>query len=308
MQDKRYLIEIPGQEGVAYWGEEKFNANKDDLLKDHPDAIIAEVGTYSADDVNENDSFIINIPGQQDAAQWDFKRFSANKDDLLKDYPNAQIQRVRGVDYWGEKKASLEQQMSDFDAQYGDFLADFEAKKKADKLSFAGSDGKMLGPYTDYVFENAYEYAKRNKEREALRNEYYNNPIVKQEREGDLIAVKDMASKLEEEANAKYKEAITQYQKEGGNIAARGADKVISNMAETQMYTSALNMLKKAQDTLEAPSKYDDSNGFVNFMKGAGHTFGSVDFWSAGLTSVADNVNARAPFERLKKELGTADI
>ena len=308
MQDKRYLIEIPGQEGVAYWGEEKFNANKDDLLKDHPDAIIAEVGTYSADDVNENDSFIINIPGQQDAAQWDFKRFSANKDDLLKDYPNAQIQRVRGVDYWGEKKASLEQQMSDFDAQYGDFLADYEAKKKADKLSFAGSDGKMLGPYTDYVFENAYEYAKRNKEREALRNEYYNNPIVKQEREGDLIAVKDMASKLEEEANAKYKEAIAQYQKEGGNIAARGADKVISNMAETQMYTSALNMLKKAQDTLEAPSKYDDSNGFVNFMKGAGHTFGSVDFWSAGLTSVADNANARAPFERLKKELGTADI
>ena len=306
MQDKKYLIEIPGQEGVAYWGEDRYNANKDALLKDHPDAIIAEIDTYSADDANDNDMYLIDVPGQQGSAYWDANRFNANKDALLKDHPDAQIQRVRAVDYWGEQRADLERQMQEFDAAHGQFLNEYEARQKGETIAGIASGG-YINP-SNYLSDNLAEYNLRNQERETLRATYSNNPAVKAEREASLNAVKEFSSKMEEEWKQRYSDAIAKYRSEGGNIAAQGASSVIDNMAETQMYGAALKMLQEAQDTLEAPSKYDGSNGFVNFMKGAGHTFGSADFWTAGLTEIADNSKIRAAFERLAKKEGTTDI
>ena len=309
MQDnnKKYLIEIPGQEGVAYWGEDRYNANKDALLKDHPDAIIAEIDTYSADDANDNDMYLIDVPGQQGSAYWDANRFNANKDALLKDHPDAQIQRVRAVDYWGEQRADLERQMQEFDAQYGTFLDGYEKKKKSDNL-LAGSDPLIDRPNAEYLSKNEEEYNRLNAERERLGKQYYNSEGVRRKRANEINSIKEFSSQIDEEWKQRYSDAIVKYQSEGGNIAAQGASSVIDNMAETQMYGAALKMLQEAQDTLEAPSKSDSSNGFVNFMKGAGHTFGSADFWTAGLTEIADNSKIRAAFERLAQKEGTTDI
>ena len=307
-ENKKYLIEIPGQEGVAYWGEERYNANKDALLKDHPDAIIAEVGSYSAEDAKDTDEYIINIPGKSGSAHWNAERFNANRDNLLKDFPNAQIQRVRPIDYWEDQRTDLNKRLEEHNAQYGSFLSEYENKREMERSRGLMSDSMRNTPESDYLLENAREYSLRNKEKEALLKALHDNPREQQRKQNLYDSIMEMSSAVEQEGNENYKASLAQYVAEGGNIAAPGADAVISNMSENRLYNGALRFLESAKETMEAPSKFDETNGFLNFMKGAGHTFGSPDFWTFGLTSIVDNLGARDAFEKIWSKFKTVDI
>lgn len=307
-EKKKYLIEIPGQEGVAYWGEERYNANKDALLKDHPDAIIAEVGSYSAEDAKDTDEYIINIPGKSGSAHWNAERFNANRDNLLKDFPNAQIQRVRPIDYWEDQRTDLNKRLEEHNAQYGSFLSEYENKREMERARGLMGDSMRNTPESDYLLENAREYSLRNKEKEALLKALHDNPREQQRKQNLYDSIMEMSSAVEQEGNESYKASLAQYVAEGGNIAAPGADAVISNMSENRLYNGALRFLESAKETMEAPSKFDETNGFLNFMKGAGHTFGSPDFWTFGLTSIVDNLGARDAFEKIWSKFKTVDI
>ena len=307
-ENKKYLIEIPGQEGVAYWGEERYNANKDALLKDHPDAIIAEVGSYSAEDAKDTDEYIINIPGKSGSAHWNAERFNANRDNLLKDFPNAQIQRVRPIDYWEDQRTDLNKRIEEHNAQYGSFLSEYENKREMERARGLMGDSMRNTPESDYLLENAREYSLRNKEKEALLKALHDNPREQQRKQNLYDSIMEMSSAVEREGNESYKASLAQYVAEGGNIAAPGADAVISNMSENRPYNGARRFLESAKETMEAPSKFDETNGFLNFMKGAGHTFGSPDFWTFGLTSIVDNLGARDAFEKIWSKFKTVDI
>ena len=307
-ENKKYLIEIPGQEGVAYWGEERYNANKDALLKDHPDAIIAEVGSYSAEDAKDTDEYIINIPGKSGSAHWNAERFNANRDNLLKDFPNAQIQRVRPIDYWEDQRTDLNKRLEEHNAQYGSFLSEYENKREMERARGLMGDSMRNTPESDYLLENAREYSLRNKEKEALLKALHDNPREQQRKQNLYDSIMEMSSAVEQEGNENYKASLAQYVAEGGNIAAPGADAVISNMSENRLYNGALRFLESAKETMEAPSKFDETNGFLNFMRGAGHTFGSPDFWTFGLTSIVDNLGARDAFEKIWSKFKTVDI
>ena len=307
--DKKYLIEIPGQQGTAYWGEERYNANKDALMKDHPDAIVFEVGPYSAEDALENDMFSISIPKQEGTALWDSKRFNANSADLLKDHPDAQIKRVRPVDYWEEQRSDLKRQLMEHEAQYGAFLSDYESKKEMERSRGLMNETMRNTPESEYILENAREYAVRNKEREALRKAIHDNPREKEEAERLYNSINELATNIEGESNQRYKEALQQYTAEGGRIDPNGDyETTVRYKADSDQYEIASRMLKDAKKTLEAPSKYDESNGFVNFLKGAGHTLGSEDFWTMGMSTIMDNLGARQAFEKIWDKFKSVDI
>lgn len=306
--NKKYLIEIPGQQGVAYWGSERYNANKDDLMKDHPDAIVYEVGQYNAEDINDKDMFSISIPKQEGSALWDSQRFSANSADLLNDYPNAKIQRLRPVDYWEEQRSDLKRQLMEYDAQYGAFLSDYEAKREMEKSRGLMNETMRSTPESEYILDNAREYAIRNKEREALLKAIHDNPREQEEKNALYDSINALSETLDKQGNDNYRNALNQFVAEGGNIAMPGADAVIRDKAENGLYNGALRFLESAKETLEAPSKYDNSNGFVNFMKGAGHTLGSADFWTMGMSTIMDNLNARQSFEKIWEKFRGVDI
>ena len=308
--DKKYLIEIPGQQGTAYWGEERYNANKDALMKDHPDAIVFEVGPYSAEDALESDMFSISVPNEEGSVLWDSKKFNANSAALLKDHPNAQIERVRPVDYWEEQRGDLKRQLMEHEAQYGDFLDEYEAKRDVQKSRDLMSETSRYSPEYDYILENAHEYGVRNKEREALRKAIHDNPREKAERESLYNSIGELSAAIDKESNEAYAKAFSDYAAKGGKVSASSGDYEdrVRYEAGTDYYDSAQRMLKSAKETLEAPSKYDDSNGFVNFMKGAGNTLGSADFWTMGMSAIMDNLGARQAFEKIWDKFKTVDI
>ena len=103
MPDKKYLIEIPGMEGADIWDADRWERNKDRLLADHPDTNVFEVGAYDANDEKDTDQFMISMPEMDGADVWDSDRWNRNKDAFMKDNPQAEVNRVRYVDYWGQQ-------------------------------------------------------------------------------------------------------------------------------------------------------------------------------------------------------------
>lgn len=74
---------------------------------------------------------------------------------------------------------------------------------------------------------------------------------------------------------------------------ALGVKSEDSNEREIKNLQAANKMYRDAAEILKAPSKYDSSNPFLNFLKGAGDTFNDRDFWSFGLTEIARNLNMK---------------
>lgn len=93
-ENKKYVIQIPGQEHVAYWNEDKYNANKDKLFEKYPEAQVTEFSQADTTSINDNDMYAVAIPGQEHVASWDGKKLAANREKLMQKYPNAEISRV----------------------------------------------------------------------------------------------------------------------------------------------------------------------------------------------------------------------
>ncbi len=64
-------------------------------------------------------------------------------------------------------------------------------------------------------------------------------------------------------------------------------------LSQRNALNSAIELNKKTQAVLQAPSRYDDSNAFANFAKGAGSRATDMDFWAFGLTNIARNLDIR---------------
>lgn len=96
--NKQYIIQIPGEEHVAYWNEEKYGLNEEELFKNYPNAQVTEMTIADPrGDIADDDQFAISIPGESHVAQWDGKKLAANRDQLLEMYPDAQVSRLSNV-------------------------------------------------------------------------------------------------------------------------------------------------------------------------------------------------------------------
>lgn len=88
----------------------------------------------------------------------------------------------------------------------------------------------------------------------------------------------------------------------GGIVMGEGSD------LELNRLDAANKMYKDAKELLKAPSKFDDSNPFVNFMKGVGDTFNDRDFWSFGLTEIGRNLKMKNIFKKISDNTEGKDL
>ena len=107
---KQYLISLPGFEDLGRWDVQTYEKKKHELFKKYPDAQISEFSKYNADEEQgENDYYHVVLDGLEGEGVWDAKTFAEKKDKLFQKYPNAQVYRSRGVDYWYDKALADEE-------------------------------------------------------------------------------------------------------------------------------------------------------------------------------------------------------
>lgn len=203
-ENKKYIIEIPGMNGADAWDADRWERNAAQFSIDNPDANVFEVDTYNPEDEQEGDQYMISIPGYNGADLWDADRWSRNKEQFMADHPDAQIQRVRLVNYWEaqakenrakrealkgsdeEKKAKLaELGYYDDTAEEQDFAIDWRLKPVSSAMktnSVSGettiTDGKLAEFYA-----NDTEHTEQEAEKARLDAEYDANPWVIEQRE-----------------------------------------------------------------------------------------------------------------------------
>ena len=96
--EKKYIVQIPGKEHVAYWNEETYNLNEEGLFRDFPDAQVTEMTVADPyGDIKDDDQFAVTIPGKSHVAQWDGKTLAQNRDQLMTNFPEAQVSRISNV-------------------------------------------------------------------------------------------------------------------------------------------------------------------------------------------------------------------
>lgn len=222
-----------------------------------------------------------------------------------------------GTTYQADKEA-LEQQMDEWGASNGSFMKEYEDAEELYKSQsvFWGS-GAIDTPQSIFVYDNAQEYGKKRSEIEEMRRRYYSNPLVIKQREGDAGFARQMAEGFATEAKRVEQENPELARKaKAANAAAlnpRGAmtgyiaDDVKQYNEDRQNYETARRMAESAQDIYAAPSKYDDSIGVVNFLKGGRDVANKADFWTMGMVGIADNLNARDALMKVQEKLGSVD-
>lgn len=222
-----------------------------------------------------------------------------------------------GTTYQADKEA-LEQQMDEWGASNGSFMKEYEdAEKLYKSQSVFGGSGAIDTPQSIFVYDNAPEYGKKRSEIEEMRRRYYSNPLVIKQREGDAGFARQMAEGFATEAKRVEQENPELARKaKAANAAAlnpRGAmtgyitDDVKQYNEDRQNYETARRMAESAQDIYAAPSKYDDSIGVVNFLKGGRDVANKADFWTMGMVGIADNLNARDALMKVQEKLGSVD-
>ena len=203
-ENKKYIIEIPGMNGADAWDADRWERNAAQFSTDNPDANVFEVDTYNPEDEQEGDQYMISIPGYNGADLWDADRWSRNKEQFMADHPDAQIQRVRLVNYWEaqakenrakrealkgsdeERKAKLaELGYYDDTAEEQDFAIDWRLKPVSSAMktnSVSGettiTDGKLAEFYA-----NDTEHTEQEAEKARLDAEYDVNPWVIEQKE-----------------------------------------------------------------------------------------------------------------------------
>lgn len=211
MPDKKYLIEIPDMpESSGVWDADKWERNKDKFMQKYPDANIFEVGQYDPNDMDDNDQFMLSFENDADSSGvWDAAKWERNKEAFMAKYPEAHVDRVRYVDYWGNKaqndKARLEELQRPDEARNAklaemgfyddltdgqmDFDLDAPSKIGLKPLSSAIKQNSVSGeityldPKVEEFMANDTAHTERQMEMNRLREEYDRNPRVVEQRE-----------------------------------------------------------------------------------------------------------------------------
>ena len=278
---KQYLIEIPGMEGADVWDADRWAKNKEDLLKDHKDANVFEVDAYNPEEEGENDQYMISLPQMEGNDVWDADRWAKNKEDLLADHPDAIVQRIRYVDYWGQqaeanraRKAELQQPDTERNARLADlgYYDDMSDQQKDFSLenntvglkpvSSAIEQNSVSGEITYHdpkladFYANDSVHNERMAEVARLDEEYESNPSIIAQRQYEEER-RQNANRILQEAEEAYKNidhvAVSRYHRafEGSPTSAKTLAKGIEDAAKDDQIAMAFTMLKEAETLRE---------------------------------------------------------
>lgn len=254
MQDKKYLIEIPDMpEGSGVWDADKWERNKDVFMEDYPNAQVFELGEYDEEDSRESDQILLSFEDEASSGIWDQAKWERNKYAFTKDNPEAQVSRVRYVDYWGQKaednraeKAALQQPDEERNARlaeigYYDDLSEGQRvfdlnapnmiglkplSSAIDTNSVSGQT-TYLDPRVQEFFANDSAYTDKMAEIARLDAEYNRNPNVIAQREWEaqqLAEQKAYAANLEKEIRENLDTDVDVVKASRGGVAKRGYD------------------------------------------------------------------------------------
>lgn len=232
-EQKKYLIEIPDMpEGSGIWDAAKWERHKDAFMKKYPTANVFEVGQYDANDTDENDQFMLTFENDPESSGiWDASKWERHKDAFTAKYPDAQVNRVRYVDYWGDaakqnraRREELNQPDPERDARLAEigYFDDVSGERKqfdmnspaamglkpvssAIKQNSVSGETEYLDPKVAEFYANDTAYTERLAERARLDAEYESNPSVVAERKWLAEMEKEKAayvSKMREETQA----------------------------------------------------------------------------------------------------------
>lgn len=296
MPDKKYLIEIPGMpEGSGVWEADKWERNKDAFMADYPDANVFEVGAYDANDSKDSDQIMLTFEGDElNSGIWDSDKWERNKDVFMQDYPDAIVNRVRHVDYWGAKadenrarKAQLQQPDEERNARlaelgYYDDITGGQVQFDLNSPTLAGlkplssviEDNKVSGeaiyhdPRVQEFFINDTATTERMAEIARLDEEYESNPSViaykewlAEKQAADAAYASELEKKIKQDMGT-LDSKLVGMGRAGSRVSAKyGMTPYIPTKEETaenekyERYTSALKLLQQAQDAREVAGK-----------------------------------------------------
>ena len=254
MPDKKYLIEIPDMpDGSGVWDADKWERNKDAFMADYPNAQVFELGEYDEADSKETDQILLSFEDEASSGIWDQAKWERNKYAFTKDNPEAQVSRVRYVDYWGQKaeanraeKAALQQPDEERNAKlaelgYYDDLSEGQRVFGVNAPSMIGLkplssaiDTNSVSGHTTYLdprvqefFANDTAYTDKMAEIARLDAEYEQNPNVIAQREWEakmLAEQKAYADNLEKQIRADLDSDVDAVKAARGGAAKRGFD------------------------------------------------------------------------------------
>ena len=244
MPDKKYLIEIPDMpDSSGIWDSDKWERNKDKFMQKYPTANVFELGQYDENDTDENDQFMLTFDNDADSSGvWDAAKWERNKEAFVAKYPEAHVDRVRYVDYWGNKaqndKARMEELQQPDEARnaklaelgyYDDITGgqmsfDLNAPgtiglkplSSAIKQNSVSGETTYLDPKVEEFFANDTAHTERQMEMNRLREEYDRNPRVIEQREYEAQMAR-YAADLEKQIKADMESEVDMVK------AARGA-------------------------------------------------------------------------------------
>lgn len=332
MPNKQYIINVPGQEGTAYWDEDRFNSSKENLYAKYPEAQVTEASAFDASEEQmPGDMYSIAVPGEEGVVNWDAQKFNEKRDSLFQKYPNAQIMRIRPVGQWGDNiRKQYSQQnaignlkgVEEFNAS-DDQRAALDAKRSRIVEIQAQLDeyNKKSRAETDAIpgaLDRNMAIAKqmpRRKElerqlREAERS-YYTDPVY--------LGQNRLGKERAQNANKELEELVAPIREERERRRSRSPIGVAGGYAmadlpsyEENLATAARNLNDETIRLYDAPSKYEPVGGpgyksdskFNQFAKGAGERMSDVDFWSMGLTGMVDQFALKDVFTKIREELG----
>ena len=271
MADKQYYITIPGNSKIATWDEERYERNKEQLFKDHPDAKVATMSPINPDDeINDTDSFQLSVNGvPASSGLWSGEKLKRNSAQLLQDHPDVQINRVQPVNYWGDKLTDTYNRIEALNKEYEGLPADDDIPKTP-RLTDAASIQKMNEQVNTPERKRKREI---KSELEKLYAERENNPVYKEywkqvnaSLDDDYDHINDALKQLKAdnpEAERNYNYARYTGSGMGSGVVNPYVGKTDKdyNSARESLVAARL-MLDDAKKSASAPTRYGDKTGF----------------------------------------------
>lgn len=242
-----------------------------------------------------------NKEQSDEKSQYGTNSASVNAESTFKDFQGNDIRKVGGEGDLGLR--ALQDEYENFIHSNREFMDNYRAKQK----DLSPEHGIIGGsnPFTSLF--------KTNKQKQD--EDRYNEIIRKDNELKEAIATHPetlgmrglMLEVLEEsmgetksmldDVNSKIRERSRQRIGSSGYAdlgrMVQEGQKHDPDRMERSFLEDAEKMYDYARKILKAPSKYDASNPFVNFVKGAGDSFNNRDFWTAGLTEISRNLKMK---------------
>ena len=233
----------------------------------------------------------------------------------LSDEGRADYEPISAEERSKQEYDMLMRQLNDFDAQNGNFMNTYEAYEKAAKHQVNEGGFALDTMEREYVNANSNDYHLRKQERDALNDRIKNNSYFNKMRMAEADAANetvDAISNLMAQNEAENTE-LHKKMKAMNALAMnpRGSFSGFSKTKEMQDYVDERDDLLTAKRLYENTAQVyaapinDGEDILKKFGQGFVQRGDDLDFWTMGIVGIADDMNARAAFQKIQDKFGS---